>query len=524
MDQDALLRELRAVFAEELRDELRQLSSDLAGLAARPHDAELAKSTHRRAHGLKGAARSVGEKAIEEACWEVEQRLRPVRDGHSEVTPELLDDARAGLNRIARAAAPLLGTPLAELAMPPRPATPAPIRPHPPEDPTRAFRPASLPLLPTMNLPEWGASAPGMLRPATPSLAAAPRPSPTPGRRPPSPPGERPPLDVFRSAMDGVLKNLQPSGLSAMPPASPTPVRPASPPPPAAPPSTIRRPEPAAEPAPDPSASLIDGTPLWQAWAEAMPAPEAPAEYALSADMAAQLRRVFLDELDDHLAELTTGLEALAAAPLRADLVANLFRSAHSLKGAARSTGERGIEAVGHRFEDVLSDIRAGRRAATPETVAAMHGAVQELAAASGRLRDNAGDGVELFAIAERLEDLPAETHASTPPGTAPTTGAEPAAVADPPGGTFRVASDRLDALLARSDELVGLPRRLDDRIEETEALGGLLRQGRNMVEAAPREAWFRRLEHELDAHAANLAGDRRRLAAGCEAIRSENG
>ena len=61
---------------------------------------------------------------------------------------------------------------------------------------------------------------------------------------------------------------------------------------------------------------------------------------AYSRDVRARLRVLFLDELDDHVERLGRGIEALAAAGAdsKAQVVQDLFRSAHSLKGAAQAT------------------------------------------------------------------------------------------------------------------------------------------------------------------------------------------
>lgn len=79
-----------------------------------------------------------------------------------------------------------------------------------------------------------------------------------------------------------------------------------------------------------------------------------------------QLQRllpVFLSEADEHLQALEEGvlqLERLGPTP---GLVADLFRSVHTLKGSAGALGFRRIAELAHAMEEVLEALRAGRAA-----------------------------------------------------------------------------------------------------------------------------------------------------------------
>src|SRR6266508_4609091 len=77
----------------------------------------------------------------------------------------------------------------------------------------------------------------------------------------------------------------------------------------------------------------------------------------------AQLMTTFLGELDEHVAALNRDLLAFEKAPSgeRSQLLKSLFRTAHSLKGAARSVGVRGIEHGCRRLEDLLAALCDGR-------------------------------------------------------------------------------------------------------------------------------------------------------------------
>src|SRR5215213_3725109 len=77
--------------------------------------------------------------------------------------------------------------------------------------------------------------------------------------------------------------------------------------------------------------------------------------------LARRLMATFLEELREHVQALNRNLLALKRAPEgedgradRADNFRQLFRTAHSLKGAARSVGARLIEDACHHLEEIL--------------------------------------------------------------------------------------------------------------------------------------------------------------------------
>ena len=90
----------------------------------------------------------------------------------------------------------------------------------------------------------------------------------------------------------------------------------------------------------------------------------------MRSERAQRLLALFASEIDEHLVSLSDNLLAVeragAAAPERVD---EIFRSYHTLKGSSRAVGATGLEAVCHRFEDLLAKVRAGERSLDPELV-----------------------------------------------------------------------------------------------------------------------------------------------------------
>ena len=74
-----------------------------------------------------------------------------------------------------------------------------------------------------------------------------------------------------------------------------------------------------------------------------------------------EILSIFKAECDEHLQNLVAGMLCLERAPENSETVEQLFRAAHSLKGASRMVGMEDIEKVAHLLEDLLGDFRKGR-------------------------------------------------------------------------------------------------------------------------------------------------------------------
>jgi two-component system chemotaxis sensor kinase CheA len=90
-------------------------------------------------------------------------------------------------------------------------------------------------------------------------------------------------------------------------------------------------------------------------------------------------RRLFEQEAATRLPKLTEQLLELERGGPTPELIASLFREAHTLKGAAAVVGLDDASRVAHALEDLLDDVRGGRRAVTPELVDVAFAAVDGL-------------------------------------------------------------------------------------------------------------------------------------------------
>ena len=95
-----------------------------------------------------------------------------------------------------------------------------------------------------------------------------------------------------------------------------------------------------------------------------------------------EFRQLFAQEAEQRLGTLAGQLLALEQAGNDAELVGSIFREAHTLKGAAAVVGLEEVGVVAHAMEDLLEQLRAGERLATPaliDTVLAAVDGLQEM-------------------------------------------------------------------------------------------------------------------------------------------------
>src|SRR5437773_12547526 len=104
-----------------------------------------------------------------------------------------------------------------------------------------------------------------------------------------------------------------------------------------------------------------------------------------------RLMSTFLEELGEHVRAINDELLALEKAPAgpeRIELFKPLLRSAHSLKGAARSVSVGLIEEACHRLEEILLAARDGRLPCDEAVFALLYATADAFEEAGMRLRE----------------------------------------------------------------------------------------------------------------------------------------
>ena len=107
------------------------------------------------------------------------------------------------------------------------------------------------------------------------------------------------------------------------------------------------------------------------------------------AELMARRLATFQVEADEHLTALRRHLLALAGASGAAahELVQTTFRDMHTLKGAARSVGQRDVERVCASCEALLSALTRAERAPSAAVVALLEEATAAISARAAAAR-----------------------------------------------------------------------------------------------------------------------------------------
>ena len=210
-------------------------------------------------------------------------------------------------------------------------------------------------------------------------------------------------------------------------------------------------------------------------------------------ERAAALRTLFQQESTKRLERMATDLLALEQALQRGSqldqqIVASVFRDAHTIKGSAAMMRFEPVVTLAHAAEDVLEEVRAGTRVLTPPLVTALLRVADELRAVT--------DGVLAGTDVQGRADAAAEAMRTaagplTPRGLTP---AHPpgASTADPPA-----RADVEETLAVRVTLLDDLVRLVADAASAAVLVGRVLRGQGVVAEDQPE---FRVLTQSLRA------------------------
>jgi two-component system chemotaxis sensor kinase CheA len=205
-----------------------------------------------------------------------------------------------------------------------------------------------------------------------------------------------------------------------------------------------------------------------------------------------RLLRTFLRELDERVQALNRALLALEKGPPeveRAELFVSLFRTAHSLKGAAGAIQAELIEAAAHRLEAIFAAARdgqippgAGLFRLLFDTADAIHASGESLS--QGRpLSETALAGLLPRLDLALVGEIPLEPKQTVVARPTDAPSAEPQ-VRD---AFVRIPSEKLDALLVGSSELLLARGRARTRQDHAAAIHEVARRWRAELRDAER-------------------------------------
>lgn len=231
-----------------------------------------------------------------------------------------------------------------------------------------------------------------------------------------------------------------------------------------------------------------------------------------------RLLATFRIEASEHIQAITTGLLALEQNPATTEcqsLIETVFRAAHSLKGAARAVNLSEIEMICQALESVFAAFKAQQLTGSQAIYDLMHrgiNAIETVLAASGTAH-----GIKVSALVRQLDvaslrkstELTHSPEKSSPfplPPALETGHVVEVDAADMPvlspvyspqiprempsfSGTVRIPTERLDALLFQSEELIPIKLAVRQRLEELREVSELFAQLRKRYALAAMEA-----------------------------------
>lgn len=120
-----------------------------------------------------------------------------------------------------------------------------------------------------------------------------------------------------------------------------------------------------------------------------------------------EMMAIFKVESEEHLKNLNKGLLSLEENPGSKELLDELFRTAHSIKGAARMMGFSKIEVVAHKIEDMFGLLRKGAIQLQPSDFDCIYEGVDVISRVIERIAQEGSDqDVDVETICKKLENI----------------------------------------------------------------------------------------------------------------------
>ncbi len=166
--------------------------------------------------------------------------------------------------------------------------------------------------------------------------------------------------------------------------------------------------------------------------------------------------REFLIESNENLVRLDQEMVELEKRPKDPQLLADIFRTIHTIKGTCGFLGFACLESITHLTENILSQLRDGKRELTPELVTLTLEAVDVVKSILVAIEANGKEGAENFdELRQRLKAACADASAGTPCGESSTAPGEAETTAAPKGPSVADSTIRVDVVLL--DKLMNL-------------------------------------------------------------------
>ncbi|WP_224982081.1 hybrid sensor histidine kinase/response regulator [Geomonas agri] len=179
--------------------------------------------------------------------------------------------------------------------------------------------------------------------------------------------------------------------------------------------------------------------------------------------MANRYLEIFCREAEEHLASLQSGLLVLEKNPARTDLLHELLRNAHTLKGSARMVGLADISAITHTMEEQLKGMERGERTVDAQAIDLLLRGADAVALITSALMRGTTPELDVERFVAEYERGELGQHLSAEPKEA-----QPETLAD----TVRADVKTLDHLVNLVGELIINKKRLEAKLERLKEIG----------------------------------------------------
>lgn len=195
-----------------------------------------------------------------------------------------------------------------------------------------------------------------------------------------------------------------------------------------------------------------------------------------------ELKDLFKIESEEHIGKLEDGFLRLEKEPKNQPLLEEVFREAHSLKGAARMLGLTGIQDISHSIEDILGNATKGKTVLKSETIDRLYkglDAIKNLVKEALTGEKSEVDVKEVLDFISGVKEVPKEkkSKVQVPKSEIEESEIEKLKIGEFKIETVRVDTKRLDTLMTQVGELSVTKGRVAHRNEEIEDIMGELEE-----------------------------------------------
>lgn len=137
-----------------------------------------------------------------------------------------------------------------------------------------------------------------------------------------------------------------------------------------------------------------------------------------------QYLEIFIDETSEHIQSLSDNIMTLEKEPDNKDVINEIFRAAHSLKGMAGTMGFKRMQHLTHDMEDVFQEVRSDKVKVTSDMIDLLFRCLDAIQAYLDCIKETSDEGTEdnesliqgLNAFLARAEGKEAEAPAAAAP------------------------------------------------------------------------------------------------------------